>query len=1081
MSFGFGVGDFLAVIKLASKVRKNLIDAPVQFQAISDEVRNLSILLQDVDIDLSRTDLTSTQQTKLQGIVKSSHDVLIDLETIISRYKHLDTIDGTKRSAAKRVWGRLTWEPSEIQELRSRISSNIGLLNLFNIRATQKDLANLVQHQDDQTRQTILAWLSPLNYATQQSDYIARRQLGTGQWLLASPEFSSWISGSKRILFCPGIPGAGKTILASTVIEELLERYGTDSNIAIAYIYCNFQRREQQTAVNLLINILKQVAQGRDDLPTEIRTMYTRHRFKGTRASVDEVLTALRSVCKPSLTSRFYLVIDALDECSISDGSRTTFLDGILSLRDCNLNLLVTSRFIPEISETFKNDPTLEIRATKEDVIWFLKSNLASLPFFVRRDPGLQDEILTGIAKNIDGISLVGKRSPKAIRASLKGISSGAQTYDTSYDAAMQRIKAQLPDQTELALQVLLWVTCSKRQLTTAELRIALAVEIEESEFDRDNMPDIMDVVSVCAGLVTVDENSDIIRLAHYTTQEYFERHQSTWFPTAHLDIGTICLKYLSIFDAEDILACSSVHDLERTVDKDSFCGYAGTYWGHHIRESSPANTGDVNERLIFALLENQSRLDACVRILVAKEIDFFSDLLHGDIVHHVQIPPLCLAAWFGLTLIAQGLIEQGCPVDTVDCFQQTPLFYAVSQGFSDLTLLLLDRGDDPKGTTGENQVSLLSSAAIYNQVHIAELLLSRGSEINSHHCITGETPLHFALSRGLDTTVRFLVEKGADIESKTCYDRTPLIEATRFGRKAVVQLFLDMHVDPNSKDNTGLTALSIAFQAGNTEIAQLLRDHGADPHTPDNAGQTPLIYASQRGLENSINMLLSWASNLEHRDHRGRTPLLTAVSAGHESVVRALSQNGANFNSVDTFGRGVLFMAACEGHDTMLALFLSRVDPNQRDRYGRTALHAAATLGHPRACRVLLNVPGLDCNVEDNFGRSAMFDAMLQDRHDVVEVLQEFSVTSADPAFVKTSIRQPEAVFVRSCDVCLVLLTRAEAFYSCHSCHGGDFHICFVCYQVGARCLNDTHRVFERRRKSNIGHVLITPRILPF
>jgi hypothetical protein len=64
-----------------------------------------------------------------------------------------------------------------------------------------------------------------------------------------------------------------------------------------------------------------------------------------------------------------------------------------------------------------------------------------------------------------------------------------------------------------------------------SELQHALAVEVGEAELDEENLPEIEDIVSVCAGLVTIDEESGIIRLVHYTTQEYFERTQRQWFP----------------------------------------------------------------------------------------------------------------------------------------------------------------------------------------------------------------------------------------------------------------------------------------------------------------------------------------------------------------------------------------------------------------------------------------------------------------------------------------------------------------------------------------------------------------------
>src|SRR5271156_4938744 len=95
----------------------------------------------------------------------------------------------------------------------------------------------------------------------------------------------------------------------------------------------------------------------------------------------------------------------------------------------------------------------------------------------------------------------------------------------------MDRIEGQIADQEELAKQVLSWITCAKRRLTTSELRHALAVEVGKPELDEENSPQIESMVSVCIGLVTVDEESGIIRLVHYTAQEYFERTQKDWFP----------------------------------------------------------------------------------------------------------------------------------------------------------------------------------------------------------------------------------------------------------------------------------------------------------------------------------------------------------------------------------------------------------------------------------------------------------------------------------------------------------------------------------------------------------------------
>lgn len=83
----------------------------------------------------------------------------------------------------------------------------------------------------------------------------------------------------------------------------------------------------------------------------------------------------------------------------------------------------------------------------------------------------------------------------------------------------MERIRGQAPEHQKLANRVLSWIACATRNLTLSELRHGLAVEFNTPELDEDNMPDIEQAVSVCAGLVIVDEKSNAVRLVHYTTQ----------------------------------------------------------------------------------------------------------------------------------------------------------------------------------------------------------------------------------------------------------------------------------------------------------------------------------------------------------------------------------------------------------------------------------------------------------------------------------------------------------------------------------------------------------------------------------
>jgi Cdc6-like AAA superfamily ATPase len=252
-----------------------------------------------------------------------------------------------------------------------------------------------------QLRQTVLDWLTPIDYAPEQNEFIHRRQAGTGQWLLDSVQYQSWLKTSKQTLFSPGIPGVGKTILTSIVIDDLNTRLQNDPSIGMAYLYCDFRRRDEQKAEDSLASLLKQLSQEQSTLPGSLKRLHDQHKDKRTRPSFDEISKTLHDVA--AMYSRVFIVVDALDEYQVSDGCRMRFLSEILSLQaKCGANLFTTSRFIPEIIETFKDAISLEIRASDEDMRIYLNNRISNSEFDVLKS--YHDEIQTAIIKAVDGM-----------------------------------------------------------------------------------------------------------------------------------------------------------------------------------------------------------------------------------------------------------------------------------------------------------------------------------------------------------------------------------------------------------------------------------------------------------------------------------------------------------------------------------------------------------------------------------------------------------------------------------------------------------------------------------------------------
>jgi Cdc6-like AAA superfamily ATPase len=270
---------------------------------------------------------------------------------------------------------------------------------------TKDGVEKLAQHQSDQKQQHILDWLTPISYVTQQSDFLSRRQEGTGQWLLETDEFQQWMAERKKTLFCPGIPGAGKTILTSIVIDFLERNFQYEHRVGVAYLYCNFRSQNEQTVLNLLSSLLKQLGRSQETLPVSITNMYDMHRKKGgSRPSLGEIIEALKGTV--NVFKRVFVVIDALDECSTSDGTRQGLLKEVFDLQDeAEINLFVTSRPTLDIENQFEGrSMSLEIRAKDADIRRYLDGEMYKLPLFVHRKPDIQEEIQNAIIDAVDGM-----------------------------------------------------------------------------------------------------------------------------------------------------------------------------------------------------------------------------------------------------------------------------------------------------------------------------------------------------------------------------------------------------------------------------------------------------------------------------------------------------------------------------------------------------------------------------------------------------------------------------------------------------------------------------------------------------
>ncbi|KAG7423363.1 Ankyrin-2 [Fusarium oxysporum f. sp. raphani] len=688
------------------------------------------------------------------------------------------------------------------------------------------------------------------------------------------------------MLFCPGLPGAGKTVLAAIAIHHLQNLFGNDSNIGIAYHYCDFGHRHNETDNLILSSILKQLAQCSGSLPDAMSTLYSKHKDKGTRPSLREIASALKTVA--CLHSRIFIVIDGLDECLV-------WRDVMAQLRGLQgANILATSRAIPDIANdpVLKGSSILEVHARGTDVRKYLNRNMSELSRFVMRDQQLQEDICNAILGASGGMfllarlhlnSLEGKLSVGTLRDALTALPTGAlaydEAYDEAYDDAMKRIESQHRERTAIAKDVLAWLTFAKRPLRVEELRTAVIVQETDSHLDEERLMDIEDMVSVCAGLVEIDEKNDRVTLIHNTTKEYLKRTREKWRPDADAAIATSCLTYLlfRVFDVEssEIDECLQREKAGRQLYP--LLDYSMEYSALHAR--------------LALLLERRASLDSDIE----------------------NMTPLHYTVKNGDEAIAQTFLSAGTPVDTlvvrqtyIPTYQEGRVIYVI--------------GDSEKSVAQNSRtvegLTTLHLAALTGSQRMTKFLLDHGANPN-FPSDSGETPLHLALRRDLygpkwpgivdfwndpDNRVECVLDyiELDDDEDEYCSTQDWIQKE----RLAILDLLLENpEVDVDAQDMFGISSLHIA--AGSKDlsesITQKLIDKGATISLSTKENKTPLHFAVMNGNLGVVSNLLTLGADPTDEDVNGLNALHYAAQKGHLQIMQDVLSRVPDFLS-ETF-----------------------------------------------------------------------------------------------------------------------------------------------------------------------------------
>ncbi|KAL9085459.1 MAG: hypothetical protein Q9165_007609 [Trypethelium subeluteriae] len=242
--------------------------------------------------------------------------------------------------------------------------------------------------------------------------------------------------------------------------------------------------------------------------------------------------------------------------------------------------------------------------------------------------------------------------------------------------------------------------------------------------------------------------------------------------------------------------------------------------------------------------------------------------------------------------------------------------------------------------------------------------------------------PLIAAAARGHITSVRVLLENGADVNRPNDSGTIALHQAAVNGHIVVMDLLFQKRSFLDQLSTPFGTPLHAACRAPQTEAAKKLLKQGADPRFTDQRLRTPLHEAAlvKGGLDQVIRQILQMRPELvDELDNDGNTALNLASIAGNIDVVKALLDHDADCRIGDKFGMQPLFRATGCRHEQIVMELLKngKVDTNATDSFGRTVLHEACLVGSLESVDLLLAQPGIEINALDNAGFPPLYKVL--------------------------------------------------------------------------------------------------------
>lgn len=356
---------YLQSVQQGGKTREKLLH----------ELIVLSFVLRSFKSDFDPPPLSADQpwMQPLKALVEPEGHGVID--QIRQELTGLETrLTGTSSKVGK-AWSTLRWPFEEKQALETiarvhRLQETATLVLSQSSHQLNREILSNVNHltsaAEDEQFQNVLNWLSPFNFRQKQQE--VRGAAESFPWILQDKRFMSWQVGDAPLLWCHGPPGAGKSVLAASLFDEIMRGCRDYQKVAVLVGFCSFDNENYQKPEPVVASLLKQVAQIRGRLSSELKEEHSRSlRQDGKKPELEKLKALLRKELEDF--EKTFIIFDGLDEAS-NENDRAAIIATLHSLKP-SAKVLITSRFSEDISTSIYDTMRCQnCRSHKKSQYW---------------------------------------------------------------------------------------------------------------------------------------------------------------------------------------------------------------------------------------------------------------------------------------------------------------------------------------------------------------------------------------------------------------------------------------------------------------------------------------------------------------------------------------------------------------------------------------------------------------------------------------------------------------------------------------------------------------------------------------